>query len=78
MKAIQVRYVGPTDARGSHFVAEADGWESVTEPMDYALNPDKQARNMAWAMWCANSYNGEGYTMAQGGLPNGLHVFCFI
>ena len=77
MKAIQVRYVGPTDTRGSHFVAEAEGWLPVKEAFDYALHPKEQARNLAWAMWCANAYDAENYAMTQGGLPNDVHVFCF-
>ena len=77
MKAIQVKYLAPK-VRGSRFKASAQEWKSVTEPMDYALNPEVQARNMAWAMWCDNATDGEHNVMAQGTLPNGDYVFCFI
>ena len=35
MKAIRVRYLGPTDRRGSRLKASADGWGSVTIPYDH-------------------------------------------
>lgn len=37
--AIQTKYLGPTNSRGSRIKAErADGGESVTVPYDYALS----------------------------------------
>ena len=46
MKAIQIKYLSPTNTRGSRFKAFTDAG-SMVEPMDYALNPSEQARQLA-------------------------------
>jgi len=43
MKAIQIKYLSPTNTRGSRFKAFTDAG-SMIEPMDYRLNPSQQAR----------------------------------
>ncbi len=46
MKAIQIRYLNPTNHRGSRFKAFTDAG-SLIEPMDYSLHPAEQARQLA-------------------------------
>ena len=46
MKAIQIKYLSPTNTRGSRFKAFTDAG-SMTEPMDYSLEPCEQARQLA-------------------------------
>jgi len=46
MKAIQIKYLSPTNTRGSRFKAFTDAG-SMIEPMDYSLKPCEQARQLA-------------------------------
>ncbi len=74
MIAIQVRYLGPTNYRGSRVKAMAEGVKSVTLPYNYAgdyLNSDK----MAALQLCKN--NKWPLNLVEGQLPNGDYVFVF-
>lgn len=46
MKAIQIKYLGPTNTLGSRLKAFTEAG-SITEPRDYALGPSEQARKLA-------------------------------
>lgn len=46
MKAIQIKYVGATNTKGSRLKAWTDAG-SVTEGLDYSVNLWTQARNIA-------------------------------
>lgn len=50
MKAILVKYHGPSNTRGSRFTAKAEGNPSLTLSYDYALNGDENARAAAVAL----------------------------
>lgn len=74
MKAIQVRYLGPTNNRGSRFKAFVANGASVTVPYHYGASTDDNARIAADALmdklaWAGVAVNG------MGSLPNGDYVF---
>lgn len=75
MKAIIVKYRGPTNTRGSRYIASDGDRNRVTVPIDYALNADENARRAAVAL-CDKM----GWTAADelidGGLGNAT-VFVF-
>lgn len=50
MKAILVKYHGPSNTRGSRFTAKAEGNPSLTLSCDYALNGDENAEAAAVAL----------------------------
>lgn len=72
MKAIQVKYIGPTNTRGTRVKAFADCGLSVIEPRDYALNYDEQARNAAIKLIAKMEWNVD--ITGFGVLPNGDYV----
>lgn len=74
MKAIVVKFYGPTNTKGSRLVAQAEGVKPVTVPLDYGLGVNKTAL-WAAAKLCIN--NGWTGTLVDGMLPNGDRVFCF-
>lgn len=80
MKAILVKYLGPTDAHGGRYVATAEGASRVVHPYDHALNSDDNARRAAeklvWEMGWADAEKPA--SLAAGTLPNGDRAFCFV
>lgn len=46
MKAIQIKYLAPTNTRGSRLKAFTDAG-SMTEGLDYSLSIEKQAADLA-------------------------------
>ena len=75
MQAIEVKYLGPTDARGSRLKATCRAG-SITIGWDYALDDDnyiKAARELCvkvgWANWPER--------LIEGTLANGNKVFVF-
>ena len=50
MKAITTRYAGPTNHRGSRFIASAEGVSSVSIPYDYALDAYANHEKAAYAL----------------------------
>jgi len=73
MKAIQVKYLPPTNTKGSRFKAFAYGGASVVISMDYGLNPDDNARNAAEKL--REKYNYKAEVSGFGCLANGDSVF---
>lgn len=77
MKAILVKYLPPTNVKGSRIKASAEGIPSITRPYDHAEN-DGGRRKVAEEL--ANKYgwltprNGR---LIEGGLPNGDCAFVF-
>lgn len=76
MKAIRVRYLPPTNHKGSRFKASADGWGSVTIPYDHGH------ANPAWLAALAliekrNPKYISGLPTVFGYTDNGQTVFCF-
>ena len=47
MKVIQVKYMGPTNTKGSRLKLSVEGWKPVIESLNYALSIEQQAQNMA-------------------------------
>ena len=72
MKAIQVRYLGPTNTKGTRWKAWAWGGASVTLSRDYALNGDQDAKRVAEALCDKMAW---GPIKGSGQLPNGDYVF---
>ena len=74
MKAIQTRYLGPTNYRGSRIKAFAEGVKSLTIPYPYELSGDAVHRKAAEALCDRMGWAGD---LACGGLPNGDYAFTF-
>jgi hypothetical protein len=78
MQAIQVKFLGPTNIRGSRYKATcASG--SITLGVDHALHLEQNAARAAVALcnklgWSGLPYGDE---LIVGGLPNGSYVFVF-
>ena len=73
MKAIQVRYLGPTNSRGSRFKAFVAGGASVTVPYHYGASTDANARMAAGALMDKLAWAFD--ISGAGALPNGDYVF---
>jgi len=73
MKAIQVRYLGPTNNRGSRWKAWAHGGANVTLPYDYAMNAEDNARCAAHTLAAKLAWRSP--ITGSGALPNGDYVF---
>lgn len=72
MKAIQVRYLPPTNTRGTRWKAFAEGGESVTIGRDFGLDGAVDARRAADAL---REKMGWSPITGEGVLPNGDYVF---
>lgn len=72
MKAIQVRYLPPTNARGTRWKAWAEGGASVVIARDYGLDGAADARRAADAL---REKMGWSPITGAGVLPNGDYVF---
>jgi len=82
MQAIVVRYIGPSNSRGSRMKASAAGLPSITRGYDSELNVQMNARQAAQDLiqklgWHPNTDapNLYGPFWAMGELPNGDYVF---
>ena len=78
MQAIQVKFLGPTNTRGSRRKAWCDAGQ-ITVSTDFALNSEDNARKACEALrdklgW-HKPHHGD---MACGSLPNGDYVFVFV
>lgn len=70
MKAILVKYLGPTNSRGSRLKAiEPDG-KSVTIPYPHDLNHDEGYRKAAEALMEKMKWNDKNTKLAQGSLKD--------
>lgn len=83
MKAITVKYLGPTNTCGSRLKATADGWGSATVSYDHG-HPMPQLLAVKALIDKVNSdieNKGLSYRVCMpdvwGGLPNGDYVFCY-
>jgi hypothetical protein len=78
MQAIIVKYIGPTNTRGSRLKAYADAG-SVTISYPHELNREDGYRKAAEALRTKLGWTGEHYgDLVSGGLPkNGGTVFVF-
>lgn len=74
MKAIQTRYLGPTNHRGSRITAWTEGGNRVTIPCPHELSGESVHRAAAEALCRKLDWPTE---LAGGGLPNGDWAFCF-
>lgn len=75
MKAIVVKYHGPTNTKGSRYTATAEGGARITISKDYSLNADECRKKAALAL-CDKM--GWGSILIEGCLPNGDTVFTLI
>lgn len=73
-QAIQVKFAGPTNARGSRYIAKADAG-TVTHHADHALNPSANAAEAAVKLAEKFGWSGE---LVGGVLPDGSYVFVFV
>jgi len=73
MKAIEVKYLGPTNFKGSRYKAWTDGG-SVTLSTDYALNSEENHKEAAKALCKKMNWHG---ILAQGSTPK-IDVFVFV
>lgn len=73
MKAIQARYFGPTNTKGSRIKVWAEGLPAIYRPYDYA---ERDAGRFNYALEYARKYHWQG-TLVEGALPNGDSVYCF-
>ena len=71
-KAIQVRYLGPTNIKGTRWKAWAEGGHSVTLSRDYELDGAQDARRVAEALREKMAWKP---IQGEGVLPNGDYVF---
>lgn len=74
MKAIQTKYLGATNQRGSRIKACTEGGNTITIPYPHELSGDAVHRLAAQALCDKLGWNRQFVT---GGLPNGdyCHVF---
>ncbi len=74
MKAIIVKYLGPTDTKGSRLKAMAEGVKSIIRGLDYSINISDDMFNIAQELCKRNNWPSN---LVAGQLPNGDYVFCF-
>lgn len=71
MQAIQVKYLAPTNTKGSRFKAFCSGG-SITRSRDYELEVNDNMANVAWELANKLGWSGE---FRGGTLPNGDMVW---
>lgn len=77
MKAITIKYAGPTNTKGSRWIATAEGGakaHKVTVSYDYALNSEENAKAAAKALCAKMNWHGE-MTLGQDEKGNYQAVF---
>lgn len=84
MKAIQTKYLGPTNYKGSRIKAWADGWGSATVSYDHG-HPMPQLVAVKALLDKVNAGHASRGSATRiemptvwGGLPNGDYVFCYL
>ena len=75
MKAIVVKYFGPTNCRGSRYIATAEGGHRVSLSANDALSA--QGNKDAAAIALCRKLGWVRHGLVSGGLPNGDEVYCF-
>jgi hypothetical protein len=73
MKAIQVKYLRPTNTKPSRWKAFAEGKLQIILSYDHALSSEENARKAAQALIDKRKWNVR--IGGSGGLPNGDYVF---
>jgi hypothetical protein len=76
MVAIQTKYIGPTNSRGSRIKAWTDTGFSTTISYDYGLEDEARHFKAVKAMVESNGLDWDLKNMRCGGTKNG-YVFCF-
>lgn len=77
-QAIHVRFAGPTDYRGSRYIAKCQAGRKVWQS-DHALNPADNARKAAEALRDHLQWNTPRHgDLAGGAMPDGSYVFVFV
>ena len=71
-KAILVKYLGPTNTKGTRWKAMAQGGANLTLSRDYELEGDADARRVADALREKMQWRA---IYGAGSLPNGDYVF---
>lgn len=74
MKAIQVKYLGATDFKGSRLKAFVEGGHSVTVPFQYEISSD-EARAHDVALELINRLGWDLEITGSGMIANGDYVF---
>lgn len=75
MKAILVKYHGPSNTRGSRYTAKAEGNPSLTLSYNHALGADENAKAAAVALVKRMKWN---CGVVGGTLPNGDRCYVLI
>lgn len=70
MVAIEVKYIGPTNTKGSRYKASANG-NSITVSANYSLNAEENAKNAANMLKAKMGWKGR---TAIGGTEDGWAV----
>jgi hypothetical protein len=73
MKAIQVKYLAPTNTKPSRWKAFVYGGANVTLSYDYSLGSEENARSAAIALMVQLGWPHK--ITGSGGLPNGDYVY---
>ena len=75
MKAIEVKYHGATNHRGSRWTAKAEGMKSVTVPYDYEISDVENARKAAEEFLTKTGWGHSIHITGYGSLSLGRYVF---
>src|SRR5579872_1556158 len=76
MKAIQVKYLRPSNFRGSRIKVMAEGVKPITLPFNYVMSSMLEMAHHGASKMCA-IYGWNPIGLTHGQLPNGDYVFCF-
>ena len=75
MKAIQTRYLPPTNTRTARIKAWAEGVKPLVVPYAYGLGTDLAHIDAAMRLCARMEWT---YSLVSGGLPNGDHCHCLV
>lgn len=77
MKAILVKYCGPTNTRGSRWKVSAEGVPSRFYSLEN-VKPDDGRYDAAVVFACRMGWMCEGVRLVGGGLPDGSTAYVFV
>jgi hypothetical protein len=77
MKAIQTKYHGPTNAKGSRISAKAEGIGRIYIPYPHELSGVDCHRKAAWTLMDKLGWN-KSYNLVSGALPDGTYAHCLV
>jgi hypothetical protein len=75
--AIQTRYLGPTNFRGSRYKAYTESGRAITVSADYRLNSEENHRAAALALCAKMRWDADGDDLIEGGTKEG-YVYIFL